>query len=60
MLWLIVTILAYPSLRRLYTIVYVDFQSELRHWSLDQGIRAMLKRVHDIRGVTPCYRLIMA
>ncbi|XP_072572079.1 uncharacterized protein [Paramormyrops kingsleyae] len=31
-------------------------ESELRHWSPEQGIRAMLKRVRDVRGVQPCYR----
>ncbi|KAK0143089.1 Glutamine-rich protein 2 [Merluccius polli] len=31
-------------------------QSELRHWSPEQGIRAMLQRVRDVRGVRPCYR----
>ncbi|XP_066534866.1 uncharacterized protein [Hoplias malabaricus] len=28
----------------------------LEHWSPGQGIRAMLKRVRDVRGIRPCYR----
>ncbi|KAI7790512.1 hypothetical protein IRJ41_004513 [Triplophysa rosa] len=30
--------------------------SELKHWSPWQGIRAMHKRVRDVRGIQPCYR----
>ncbi|RXN05344.1 sterile alpha motif domain-containing 3-like isoform X1 [Labeo rohita] len=30
--------------------------SELMHWSPWQGIRAMHKRVRDVRGIQPCYR----
>ncbi|KAA0721237.1 hypothetical protein E1301_Tti023618 [Triplophysa tibetana] len=35
---------------------FVYFQRELKHWSPWQGIRAMHKRVRDVRGIRPCYR----
>ncbi|KAI7790056.1 putative zinc finger BED domain-containing protein 4-like, partial [Triplophysa rosa] len=34
----------------------VQRESELKHWSPWQGIRAMHKRVRDVRGIQPCYR----
>lgn len=30
--------------------------SEMKLWSPEQGIRAMLKRIRDVRGLRPCYR----
>ncbi|XP_034540611.1 uncharacterized protein LOC117813717 [Notolabrus celidotus] len=44
------------SHQRPITEIQNAVESEIRHCSPEQGIRAMLRRVRDVRGVRPCYR----
>lgn len=42
--------------QRPFTEIHKAVESEMKQWSPEQGIRAMVKRVRDVRGVRPCYR----
>ncbi|XP_035767423.1 uncharacterized protein LOC118454825 [Neolamprologus brichardi] len=42
--------------QRPFTEIHKAVESEMKQWSPEQGIRAMVKRVRDVRGERPCYR----
>ncbi|XP_019210637.1 uncharacterized protein LOC109199765 [Oreochromis niloticus] len=42
--------------QRPFTEIHKAVESEMKQCSPEQGIRAMVKRVRDVRGVRPCYR----
>ncbi|XP_040271794.1 uncharacterized protein LOC120987279 [Bufo bufo] len=41
---------------RPFEAIFQAVQGELQNWSPFKGIRAMHKRIRDVRGVQPCYR----